>query len=156
MAAGIPGSSVLRDRGSSSRQKILEDLDEFINHSESKYHRILAKFGWTSESLQGDDMLQCPIDRRHWVPEGSYPKHVEFCQWSKEGYSKDDYMSTHSSGFFYHNHGSVFSMNIDKQIQNEIISRANGSLAFLVAVSVVVAMEMHHYRKAVAIGNSSL
>ncbi|PIK43946.1 hypothetical protein BSL78_19211, partial [Apostichopus japonicus] len=70
-------------------------------------------------------MVQCPVDSRHWVPESSFSKHTEACQWSQEGYSKEDYVSAPSSSFFYENHGTVFAMKLDQATLNEILSRVN-------------------------------
>ncbi|XP_054722396.1 U11/U12 small nuclear ribonucleoprotein 48 kDa protein-like [Uloborus diversus] len=107
-----------------SRLKFIDDLDSYLNVKEHILRNVISKLEWDEESLHDDLKVPCHNDPGHWIPELRLSRHDVGCSWAKDGYPKDEKdKQPPSSQFFYEQCSSIFSINLDKKIQENVLSK---------------------------------
>ncbi|XP_072042734.1 U11/U12 small nuclear ribonucleoprotein 48 kDa protein-like [Amphiura filiformis] len=111
-----------------SRQAFIDSLSALIDKGKTDAEVILNKLQWSKETvLEGADMVRCPVNSHHLVPEAALSKHSEECQLVKEGYSRQEQKEIPHNDWYYENAKNVTSILIDQSTQNQILSKVSGS-----------------------------
>lgn len=107
------------------REEAIKEISSFIDSTEKRLQNFMKQIGWCR--LGKEEMITCPLNPNHYMPQSSLAKHLETCSWIADGYSKEEKeKSLSSSHFFYKNSTSVVPVLIDEEIQHKIICEANG------------------------------
>ncbi|KAK3921897.1 U11/U12 small nuclear ribonucleoprotein 48 kDa protein, partial [Frankliniella fusca] len=100
------------------KQKLLE-LQNFIKKSTDQLNAVLDSLGWTRDVLlqKGNDIVSCPLNPEHRMPQRSLERHLEKCSLHHEGYQSDEEFLSASE------FSSCPSVVIDNQTLNRILKR---------------------------------
>ncbi|XP_012282915.1 U11/U12 small nuclear ribonucleoprotein 48 kDa protein [Orussus abietinus] len=107
---------------SEARERELQDLDSFVEHSEKDLLEIIHALGWTKESIfnKTSDFINCPFNDSHRMTENSFERHLEACQWKAEGYNEQDIpLSIVNSSS-----NSSAAIMFDEQLQDDVLAAA--------------------------------
>ncbi|XP_033219689.1 U11/U12 small nuclear ribonucleoprotein 48 kDa protein-like isoform X2 [Belonocnema kinseyi] len=77
---------------SENRKQQLDELESFIQTTDTELENILSNLGWNLENLDtnAENEVVCPFNPGHRLPEKSLEQHLINCQWRAEGYDKFD------------------------------------------------------------------
>ncbi|XP_067122279.1 U11/U12 small nuclear ribonucleoprotein 48 kDa protein-like [Centruroides vittatus] len=107
------------------REESIKEISYFIDSIENRLQNFMKHVGWSR--LGKEEMVTCPLNPNHYMPQSSLAKHVETCSWIADGYTKKEKEeSLSSSHFFYKNSTSVVPVLIDEETQHKIICEVNG------------------------------
>lgn len=101
------------------QQRELCKLSEYIKEKESFLQEFVDKLGYTTwEELQmKPQMVQCPYNKNHFVPETTLQRHAELCQYVTMGMDRkfaEEYLETRD--FSYEGVDNIASVTIDSSI----------------------------------------
>ncbi|XP_026292385.2 U11/U12 small nuclear ribonucleoprotein 48 kDa protein-like [Frankliniella occidentalis] len=101
------------------RRKQLSELEDFIKKSTDQLNSVLDTLGWTRDVLlrEGADMVPCPLNPEHRMPQRSLKRHLEKCSLHQEGYRSDEEFLSASE------FSSGPSVVIDQHNLNQILKR---------------------------------
>jgi len=107
-----------------NRIAFLQEIETVLTNVDGTLEKIFDRVGWTKEFLQNKtSSAVCPFESGHRMPASSLEKHIETCEWVKDGYTRDEKeKAIPSSTFFYEKATTVFSVSIDKSLQNQILT----------------------------------
>ncbi|XP_015605438.1 U11/U12 small nuclear ribonucleoprotein 48 kDa protein [Cephus cinctus] len=103
------------------REAQLQSLEEFSKATANQLNDIVSTLGWSMNDItHGKITICCPFDPAHRVPEDRLEKHLESCQWTAEGYQKQDVPLSYPSL----RPCAPSSITFDEKLQDEVLSRA--------------------------------
>ncbi|XP_022083342.1 U11/U12 small nuclear ribonucleoprotein 48 kDa protein-like isoform X2 [Acanthaster planci] len=121
------------DERHQKRQETVDQLTAFIDSSHHQLDELLSRLQWDKEDILNQNekkMKLCPINSHHLVPETCLEQHTLECELVAEGYSRQEQKEIpRSNSFFYERSSSVVPVFIDKEAQEDILSRVPGSSA---------------------------
>ncbi|CAH1773234.1 unnamed protein product [Owenia fusiformis] len=110
---------------SEDKAELLTQLHDFISAAEGQLSQILHRVGWDKETTfksKGTELVECPYDASHKMPECSLKRHTQTCKLLKEGCNKTDLdVALSTSVDFYGKASNVHTVHIDGETQASII-----------------------------------
>ncbi|XP_058809449.1 U11/U12 small nuclear ribonucleoprotein 48 kDa protein-like [Phymastichus coffea] len=77
---------------SEEKKKLIEELNKMISRADSVLKEVCGYYQWDIkdvEKVAEENYMICPFNKSHVVPEKSMHRHLESCEWSTLGYTKD-------------------------------------------------------------------
>ncbi|KAM6186572.1 U11/U12 small nuclear ribonucleoprotein 48 kDa protein [Rhynchocyon petersi] len=112
------------------RRRLQEDLEEFVESSFRTVEEVITSLGWSLDQLDPgeeeaveNEVVICPYDSSHRMPESSLAKHLVSCRLRKRDYTKEEENEMYNPEFFYEN-VNVPSITLNKDLQLQIIKQA--------------------------------
>ncbi|XP_055964481.1 U11/U12 small nuclear ribonucleoprotein 48 kDa protein [Sorex fumeus] len=112
------------------RRRLQAELGDFVDSCRRTLEQVAATLGWSLDRLDSEDaaaeLVVCPLDPNHHMPQTSLAKHVASCRLRKLGYSQEEEEKMYDSEFFYEN-ANVPSVTLNKDLQFQVIEQARAA-----------------------------
>ncbi|XP_012142652.1 U11/U12 small nuclear ribonucleoprotein 48 kDa protein [Megachile rotundata] len=104
------------------REEEYQNLNNFTTKVHHEIMNVVSTLGWSMDSMKtdNDNSLICSYDSSHRISRRSLDRHLESCQWRKEGYN--EYSVPLSESCF--SSSSPSSIKLDASLQNSILQEA--------------------------------
>lgn len=121
-------SGLLDPQTVQERLERVQELSEFTENCKKQLEDIFETLGWSWDETESklEEMVQCPLDPDHTVPQRSLEKHKASCRLKKMGYSAKDQEEMCDPSFCYENN-SIRSFTMDKSTQHQVILQARSA-----------------------------